>query len=95
MSQLTAAHARQLLAALKEGGFVKISPPTLAVHQAKRTITVAKSREGINGRLSFHELELEDGTSELSLSLLLKPAPFNLLSTSIPDASTGDDNDQP
>ena len=33
---------------------------------------------------------LEDGTSELSLSLLLRPAPFNLLSTSIPDASEGD-----
>lgn len=79
MSHMTSAHARRILAILMEGGFAKLLLPTLAAYQAKRAITIAKSRSGISGRLSFHELEREDGQTELSVSLLIKPDPFTLL----------------
>ena len=77
---ITAKQARSLLSVVDTHGAVAIKIPSTTVDAAKRAITLAKTRSNLEGRLSYHQApEDTDGMTILSVTILKKPLPFEVV----------------
>lgn len=77
---ITAKQARSLLAVVDTQGVVAIKIPSTTVDATKRAITLAKTRSSLEGRLSYHQApEDTDGLTILSITILKKPLPFEVV----------------
>ena len=77
---ITAKQARSLLAVVDTQGVVAIKIPSTTVDATKKAITLAKTRPSLEGRLSYHQApEDTDGMTILSVTILKKPLPFEVV----------------
>lgn len=77
---MNAKQARALLSMVNEKGTIAIKIPAASVDAAKKTITLAKTRSKIEGRLSYHSVDEDDsGLATLTITLLKKPLPFEVV----------------
>lgn len=77
---ITAKQARSLLSEVDKHGVVAIKIPATAVDATKKAITLAKTRSSLEGRLSYHQApEDTDGMTILSITILKKPLPFEVV----------------
>lgn len=77
---ITAKQARSLLAVVDTQGVVAIKIPSTTVDATKKAITLAKTRSSLEGRLSYHQApEDTDGMTILSVTILKKPLPFEVV----------------
>lgn len=77
---MNAKQARDLLKIIDEKGTIAIKVPLYSVESTKKTISLAKTRSALEGRLSYHSEPLDDsGLAILTITLLKKPLPFEVI----------------
>lgn len=77
---ITAKQARSILSVVDKQGMVAIKIPSTTVDATKKAITLAKTRSSLEGRLSYHQApEDTDGMTILSVTILKKPLPFEVV----------------